>query len=147
MKYLLLLSLLINPWFTWGVEAHDQPQQQFPVSEATQHPDRQISTAKIVGYVDEFMAGDYSYVRIKTARGRQYQFMLDGDEGCFLAKYKRAKLWIEYREIERYIEQAGGYEPVKIIKTIRTAKTTWAKWQKSATPAELQQCRENWPPS
>lgn len=106
-----------------------------------QFPDRIIKTSKLQGYLDGFVAGDYHYAIIKSQNGKKYQFLVKGNEDCFLDKNRKVKLWVEYQKVEHYFPEASSYQPVIIIKSIRTPKTTWKQWQRSLTPAESAECR------
>jgi hypothetical protein len=112
-------------------------------SQIETHPDRIVTSKKLVGRFSEFIWGDYLYAKIRAQTGEEISFMMDKNESCFLAEYKETQLTIAYDAIERYIRQAGGYHRVNIIRAIETDGTNLAKWQRSLTTEQLEKCREN----
>jgi hypothetical protein len=110
-------------------------------SETPGFPDKIVASKTVVGYFTNFVWGDYFYAVIETSRGTK-TFLVDRDEDCFLAYHQKVKLKIQYDRLQRYIPQAGGYQPIDVIRNIQTNRTNLARWRRSISPAKLKQCRQ-----
>jgi hypothetical protein len=106
--------------------------------------DRFIESKQVVGRFSQFIWGDYLYAIIKTEGEEEISFFIEDDENCFLTKNSQAKLTIEYEIVERYIDRAGGYYPINLIKNIRTEGIDLETWRKSVTATELKACRKKY---
>ena len=104
-------------------------------------PDKIIASRTITGYFTNFVWGDYFYAVIQTNRGVK-TFSVDRDEDCFLAYHQKVKLKIRYDRLQRYMPQAGNYQPIDVIRNIQTNRTDLARWRRSISPAKLKQCRQ-----
>ncbi|WP_309744484.1 hypothetical protein [Chamaesiphon sp. OTE_20_metabat_361] len=121
--------------------AVSQPNDLMQLASATPgFPDKIIASKTITGYFTNFVWGDYFYAVIATNRGNQ-TFLVDRDEDCFLAYHQKVRLKIRYDRLQRYIPQAGSYQPIDVIRNIQTNRTDLVRWRRSISPAKLKQCR------
>ncbi|WP_310415603.1 hypothetical protein, partial [Chamaesiphon sp. OTE_8_metabat_110] len=103
--------------------AVSQPNDLMQLASATPgFPDKIIASKTITGYFTNFVWGDYFYAVIATNRGNQ-TFLVDRDEDCFLAYHQKVRLKIRYDRLQRYIPQAGSYQPIDVIRNIQTNRT------------------------
>jgi hypothetical protein len=96
-------------------------------------PDRILSSKTLRGRFVKVLQGDYFYVTVSTTKGEEI-FLLNGYEHCFLTKYAKESVKIDYDVV------AGGYRQVNIIRNITTRQTTLQKWQRTATKKALKAC-------
>jgi hypothetical protein len=116
-----------------------EPKQQ--IAQKREFPDKIIASKKVRGKFVKTIWGDYFYATIATKAGEEI-FLIDGNESCFLLKYPKEPLLIDYDVVDRYTPQAGGYRQVNIIRNVTTRKTTLQKWRRTVTKAELDQCEK-----
>jgi hypothetical protein len=102
-------------------------------------PDKIVESRTIVGSFTNFIWGDYFYAVIDTSRGKMY-FSVDRDEDCFLAYHQKVKLKIRYDRLQRYVPEAGNYQPFDIVRNIQTNRTNLVRWRRSISAAKLKQC-------
>lgn len=105
------------------------------------HPDKKISSKKVIGGLVNPQQGDYFHVSVKSERGDEISFFVD-DEICFLASNKKEVLAIVYDEIKRYFPEGLGYYPANVVQSISTSvgQKSW-KRNESVAP-NLKQWRE-----
>jgi hypothetical protein len=147
-NYLLLVSLLYltacNPKV--GSQPDASPSAGVSVTpqiSAQEHPDKIVASKSIQGRLVKFLQGDYFYATIETEQGESLDFSIDGSEDCFLAQNKSDRLSIQYDDVERYIPETGGYQPIRIIRGLQTEKTDWVAWRLTVTPETMAQCRRD----
>jgi hypothetical protein len=104
-------------------------------------PDRLMQSKKVKGRLIEMIWGDYRYAFFATKTGK-VTFLINGNEDCFLSKYKNEELSIDYDVIDRYIPQAAGYVQVNVIRNIQSKTTNLAIWRRSFTQEEFNKCTE-----
>jgi hypothetical protein len=138
---IVMLILAVGMQSANPARAVPQSDKLMQVASATPgFPDKIIASKTVTGYFTNFVWGDYFYAVIDTNRGIK-TFSVDRDEDCFLAYHQKVKLKIRYDRLQRYIPQAGGYQPIEVIRTIQTNRTDLARWRRSISPAKLKQCR------
>ncbi len=138
---IVLLILALGIQAANSTRAVSKPTDLMQVASATPgFPDKIIASKTVTGYFTNFVWGDYFYAVIDTNQGTK-TFSVDRDEDCFLAYHQKVKLKIRYDRLQRYIPQAGGYQPIDVIRTIQTNRTDLAKWRRSISPSKLKQCR------
>jgi hypothetical protein len=107
--------------------------------ESSANQDKFIASKKMQGRVTKILWGDYLYAHVMGEAG-EVQFLINGDEDCFLRKHRGELLAIDYDVVDRYTPQASGYRDVNIIRNASTAQTSLKAWRDRVTEQELQKC-------
>lgn len=105
------------------------------------NPDKFIGNTNVHGKFQNLESGDYLHATIRSDRGNTLSFYVQDEEACYLIRNKSKTLKVDYKKIQRFIPEGGGYFPANIITQITTENSDFRSWRKKLKSKDIKRCQ------